>query len=454
MWYAVNELASIKRRAEVDNRRIIQESIDYIEENLKTEFSVQELADKAGFSLFHFYRLFQMATGMPVMQYILKRKLLYALYEISEGVGMTETALAYGFETFAGFYKACRREIGYTPSGFLKRYKAHKPYKINLFKEEHIMLTRKKISEILENWGLQEEEVKDIFYEETGNYSENAFYVGDNYVIKFSANLGNVMKHLELSEALEKACFLTAGIVKTADGRTYVDSDGLYFYVTTRLEGIRLKASDMLLADGEYKAQFLGEIIGQLHLVLKDLDMVAGEVNAFWDVTNWALPRTKEVMQVPEKLCEEYLEVFGRLQDKLPRQIIHRDPNPSNVIRKRKEESGEESWGFIDFELSERNVRIYDPCYAATAILSEWFVAGKEKEVAKWPEVYKNIMAGYDRVVGLTEEERRAVPYVILTNQLICVAWFADQGKYEEMYRANIKMTEWIFAHFEELRLT
>lgn len=435
----------------MDNRRIIQESIDYIEENLKTEFSVQELADRAGFSLFHFYRLFQLATGMPVMQYVLKRKLLNALYEINEGAGMTETALTYGFETFAGFYKACKREIGYTPSGFLKRYKAHKPYKINLFKEEYIMPTRKKISEVLANWELQKKEIKDVFYEETGNYSENAYYVGEDYVIKFSANLGSVIKHIELTKALKEARFLTAEIVETADGREYVENDSLYYYVTTRPEGISLKASDMLLADGESKAQFLGEIIGQLHLVLKDLDVVAGEVNSYADVKHWALLRTKEIMQVPVGLCEEYLEEFEKIYDMLPRQLIHRDPNPSTVIRRMS--GGKEVWGFIDFELSERNIRIYDPCYAATAIFSEWFMAGKEREVTKWPDVYKNIMTGYDRVVGLTEEERRAVPYVILTNQLICVAWFADQGKYEEMYRANIKMTEWIFAHFEELRL-
>lgn len=48
----------------------IQSSIDYIEENLKTEITAQELADKANFSVFHYYRLFQTAVGMPVMQYI------------------------------------------------------------------------------------------------------------------------------------------------------------------------------------------------------------------------------------------------------------------------------------------------------------------------------------------------------------------------------------------------
>ena len=41
------------------NLDIIQNSIDYIEENLKTEIAAQELADKANFSLFYYYRLFQ-----------------------------------------------------------------------------------------------------------------------------------------------------------------------------------------------------------------------------------------------------------------------------------------------------------------------------------------------------------------------------------------------------------
>lgn len=42
----------------MDNRTIIQKSLDYIEENLQTEITAAELADMAGFSLFHYYRLF------------------------------------------------------------------------------------------------------------------------------------------------------------------------------------------------------------------------------------------------------------------------------------------------------------------------------------------------------------------------------------------------------------
>ena len=176
----------------MDNRKIIQESLDYIEENLKADITVEELAEMSGFSIYHYYRLFQIAVGMPVMQYIQRRRLLNATYEIGQGEAVTDAALAYGFDTHAGFYKAFKRELGYTPSQFLKKYEAKKPYKINLFQEEHIMVTHKKLQEILKNWNLQDEEIKDIYYDGSGNRNDNACYVGDAYVLKFSANQGKL----------------------------------------------------------------------------------------------------------------------------------------------------------------------------------------------------------------------------------------------------------------------
>ena len=94
------------------NLAIIQKSIDYIEDNLKTDITAKELSEMAGFSLFHYYRLFQSAVGLPVMQYITRRRLLNALYDMHCGEKMVIVALNYGFETQAGFYKAFIREFG------------------------------------------------------------------------------------------------------------------------------------------------------------------------------------------------------------------------------------------------------------------------------------------------------------------------------------------------------
>lgn len=430
----------------MDNRKLIQKGINYIEDNLKAEITVQELAEMAGFSVYHYYRIFQSATGMPVVQYILRRRLLNAIYEIGQGKGITDVAFMYGFDTFAGFYKAFKREIGYTPSDFLNKYKAKKPYKINLFVEEHIMITHKKLKEVLKNWGLENEEIKDIYYENTGNRNDNAFYVGNDYVIKFSANLGKLKNHIELSSALMDAGLFAAAPIKTLSGEDCIQDGELYFCLAKRLEGSQLTTKSLYESDAA-SARFVGEIIGQLHMALKELTTVADEANLYETVVNWALPKAIELLPLADDFCKNYITILNDSYKKLPVQIIHRDPNPGNIIMK------DNKWGFLDFELSERNIRIFDPCYAATAILSESFAEDDTQKLSKWITLYKNIIYGYDSVVKLSPEEKTIIPYIILANQFICVAWLSEQPKYEDIYNTNLKMTTWLVENFEALQL-
>ena len=428
-------------------RELIQESLDYIEDNLTCEISAQELSERAGFSLFHYYRLFQTAVGLPVMQYILRRRLLSAIYEISCGSKMIDVELRYGFETHAGFYKAFVREIGCTPAQYLKRYKVKKPYRINIFKEEHIMVSHKKVTAILKAWGLEKETVSDIYYEGTGNKNESAVYVGEDYVLKFAANLGKLKSHIAISKALENVGLYAATPVETLAGEEYIADGELYFCLTKRLPGQQVKLGTMYEEGFIEKARFIGEVIGQLSKALANVEALVEEADIYGSVANWAIPQLTGKLNVSEQVFRDYEETFGALYEKLPKQVIHRDPNPGNIIL------AEDKWGFIDFELSEKNVRIFDPCYAATAILSESFEDGNEEKLARWVQVYKNIITGYDDVAKLTKEEKQAIPYVVLSNQLLALAWFAGQEKFQELYETNKKMTEWMVSVFDELRI-
>ena len=194
----------------MEYRMLIQQSLDYIEQHLQDEITAAQLAEMAGFSVFHYYRLFQQATGLPVMQYLLRRRLLHGVYAMKQGSSKTDAAMDYGFDTYAGFYKAFCREFGATPSDFLEYSRAKRPYRIDLTKEEHMTVTHKKAAQILKNWNLEQETITDIYYEGTGDKNENACYVGENYVLKYTCNLGKVKKHLELSEALAQAGLLSA----------------------------------------------------------------------------------------------------------------------------------------------------------------------------------------------------------------------------------------------------
>lgn len=427
---------------------LIQNSLDYIEDNVKCDITAQELSDQAGFSLFHYYRLFQTAVGLPVMQYILRRRLLHAIYEISCGGKMIDVALLYGFETHAGFYKAFVREFGCTPAQYLKRYKAKKPYRINILKEEHFMMTHKKVTGILKNWGMENAVISDIYYEGTGNRSENAFYIGEDYVLKFSANLGKLKNHIEISKELENVGLSAATPVKTLAGDEFIADGELFFCLTKRLVGEQIKPGEMYEGDAIGKARFVGEMIGQLDTALAKVDVLVEEVNIFERVTGWAIPQLQGKLDLPEQMLADCTECFGKVYTKLPKQIIHRDPNPGNIIM------AKDKWGFIDFELSERNVRIFDPCYAATAILSESFEEDDEEKLSKWIQIYRNILCGYDDVVHLTEAEKKAAPYVVLSNQLLALAWFADKEKFREVYETNKRMTEWLISKLDNLKIS
>ena len=422
----------------MDNQAMIQKSLDYIEDHLQTEITASELAAQAGFSLFHYYRLFQQATGLPVMQYILRRRLLHGVYAMQQGTGKTDAAFDYGFDTYAGFYKAFCREFGATPAEFLESGRAKRPYRIQITQEEHMTVTHKRIAQILKNWNMANEAVTDIYYEGTGSKNDNACYVGDAYVLKYTCNLGKLQKNIEVAKSLQSIGLLAAVPIPTVNGEEYVSEGAVYFYLTRRLAGAPMVSHRFGAGDG----RFVGEIIGQLHLALQKIEDCVSEADLLATVRDWALPKAGAALNLSDAFCREYISAFSAVFPDLPRQIIHRDPNPGNII------CSTDQWGFIDFELAERNVRIYDPCYAATAVLSETFA----DDNGNWLEIYRDIICGYDSVAKLSPAERKAIPYVILANQFVCVAWFAEQDKYAEIYEINKRMTLWLIEKFEELK--
>ena len=300
-----------------------------------------------------------------------------------------------------------------------------------------MIVTHKKAAQILQAWNLEGETIADIYYDGTGNKNDSACYVGEEFVLKYTANLGKLKNHIEVSKAIESIGLLADAPVKTADGRDYVREGELYFYLTRRLPGKQLVSHRFGDGDG----RFVGEIIGQLHLALARVEDCVSEADLLSTVRDWAMPRAKEVLGLSEDFCRSYMTVFSDLYPQLPRQIIHRDPNPGNII------CADDRWGFIDFELAERNARIYDPCYAATAVLSETFDGSNEG----WLDIYRDILWGYDSAVHMTDTERQAVPYVILANQFVCVAWFAEQEQYLELFETNRRMTKWLIDRFDAL---
>lgn len=420
----------------MDNRKTIQSILDYIENTLKTEINIDELCDMAGYSYVHFCRLFSHYVGLSPVEYITRRKLIYAVYDMSNGMTKVDIALSYGFETYAGFYKAFKHEFNCSPSEFIKSYKSEKPYRINILQEEQIMISKNKIQKLLIYWNLQNKNVSNIYNENTDRQSENAYYVGDDYVIKFSANYGSIKNSISITNSLAQSGLPVAEIVKTAEGSDCLKNGELYFVVTKRIKGSQLKCEDIFKnTDIAYQ---IGSNIAKLHNSLKTFDESNYKQDDILGNVKFALPRVQNSVN----LNDDFLKNFSIVYDKLPMQIIHRDINPSNMIF-----NDGEFKGFIDFDLAEVNVRIFDICYCATAILSECF-NNSDIDKSKWLEIFDNLVNGYERIMPLSEYEKQALPYVIYSIQIICIAYFSQFDKFDNLTKINIDMLKWIINNY------
>lgn len=415
----------------MDNRRMIQNALDYIENNLKAEIDVDELCDMAGYSYVHFCRLFSFYVGLSPSEYITRRRLIYAVYDMSKGITKVDIALSYGFETYAGFYKAFKREFNCSPSEFIKSYKGEKPYKINILQEEHIMISKNKIQKLLKHWNLQDENISNIYNENTGRQSENTYYIGEEYVIKFSANYGSIKNSIYIANSLKESGLPVAEIIKTVDGSDYLQNGELYFIVTKRIKGSQLKCEDIFKNTNiAYK---IGENIAKLHNTLKTFDESNYKKADILNDIQSNLLKVKELIDI-----DDFTNDFAGLYNKLPKQLIHRDINPSNMIF----DNGEFK-GFIDFDLTEVNIRIFDICYCATAILSECF-NNSDIDKSKWLEILNKLIKGYENITPLSEYEKQALPYVIYAIQIICIAYFSQYDKFDSLTKINIDMLKWI----------
>jgi AraC family transcriptional regulator len=97
----------------------IQQSIDYIEDNLQEEIALADCAETAGYSLFHYCRLFRTLTGISVMDYLRKRRLAQASIELVETrKSITTICFDYGFNSHENFVRAFKREFYVTPSAY------------------------------------------------------------------------------------------------------------------------------------------------------------------------------------------------------------------------------------------------------------------------------------------------------------------------------------------------
>lgn len=89
--------------------------ISYINANYTENFNLDELAQKFFISKYHICRSFKKITGLTVHEYITEKRLLKAKELKSDGMNLTDAAVASGFNDYSSFYRAYTKKYGISP---------------------------------------------------------------------------------------------------------------------------------------------------------------------------------------------------------------------------------------------------------------------------------------------------------------------------------------------------
>ena len=98
------------------DRDIGREIIDYINENLSEELSLERISNEVHMSPSQIGRVFRKLTGTSVYDYILSKRLIVAQELISKGENATYAAQKAGFRDYSAFYRLCKKRLGAAPT--------------------------------------------------------------------------------------------------------------------------------------------------------------------------------------------------------------------------------------------------------------------------------------------------------------------------------------------------
>jgi AraC family transcriptional regulator len=97
----------------------LNDVINYIEDHLTDELTLESISEYAGVSDYHFRKIFFYLTGFPLSEYIKNRRLSEAGMDLLQGETVTDVALKYGY-TLDGFTRAFKKWSGHLPSDVIK----------------------------------------------------------------------------------------------------------------------------------------------------------------------------------------------------------------------------------------------------------------------------------------------------------------------------------------------
>ncbi|BCJ93915.1 hypothetical protein acsn021_14840 [Anaerocolumna cellulosilytica] len=266
------------------------------------------------------------------------------------------------------------------------------------------------LEQILLHWGMQGEVSK---------IHSRVWNISDQYVVKIYDKLEELERNLTILKMLHNEGIPVAEVIPLKDGKEYLAEEGKYYVMNRKLPGGSIKDLKKNPIEISY---LMGSTISRLHLALLKCE----EKLSFWDnslleeMNGWIYDKLKEGgwKDISKEEYENTKEELCRIYSQLPTQLIHRDVHFGNFLF----EEGVFS-GYIDFDLSQKNIRIFDIAYYLLGVLCEECRQDVREE--QWLAIISETIRGYEVNISLSQIEKQHITTVMKSIEILFAVYFA-----------------------------
>jgi len=303
---------------------------------------------------------------------------------------------------------------------------------------------------ILNNWHIGKIEKVEPITSYWGKTSLVTVGEGTNYVLKEKGDFQKAEREYHLVVCLSQAGAPVAVPLLTRDSSWFARQNDKLYCLYPCLPGEVF--AEHYRGNALARAEGFGRALSNLHTSLLKVDPLVSipELQLVEQIERWALPRIFEGTDPAESsaikdawcIVEDEIEP---VYDQLPKQIIHRDPNPANFLFQ-----GGQLTGFLDFDMAVRGPRIFDLCYCGTSILVSGYP--DQAKMQQWTELFQRLIDGYQETYPLTSAEKSSLFAVLVMIEFQFAAFSLETGA-DGAARWNLNLVAWLMENRRHLSL-